>query len=509
MLRKRIRESLTARIFVITAGILLFAGAITFSFIAWATPSTYTAVVNDDLTAQVNALVEKLADTSLADCGNLLDEFVLSSGANAMLVGPDGHLVDTGAKLTIQAVYEDNAMIITAPEQENAVSYHGRNIPEDHTTDDTMSVTMSEQATITAEVTFTGQSENYILYVAPRIETENLAVRALFEMAPWLLLVLLAFSLLCAFLYSRYITRPILRMSSIAGKMAELDFHWEYEEKRKDEIGSLGRSLGKLSQRLDTALTDLKSANKTLQGEVEQRRELDRQRMAFFNAASHELKTPVTILKGQLCGMLEGVGVYQDRDKYLLRSLQIAGRMESLVQEMLAISRMESGASVKREPVDLSSLTECQLTLDAPLLEQRNQRLVKELMPDITVTGDASLLGKAIENLLSNASLYSPAGAKVRVWCGLQDGCPALTVENTGTHISEDALPHLFEAFYRAENSRNRSTGGSGLGLYLVKMILDRHGAECTIANTENGVQAAVRFETSSGSLLSARDMTE
>ena len=64
MLRKRIRESLTARIFVITAGILLFAGAITFSFIAWATPSTYTAVVNDDLTAQVNALVEKLADTS-------------------------------------------------------------------------------------------------------------------------------------------------------------------------------------------------------------------------------------------------------------------------------------------------------------------------------------------------------------------------------------------------------------------------------------------------------------
>ena len=509
MLRKRIRESLTARIFVITAGILLFAGAITFSFIAWATPSTYTAVVNDDLTAQVNALVEKLADTSLADCGNLLDEFVLSSGANAMLVGPDGHLVDTGAKLTIQAVYEDNAMIITAPEQENAVSCHGGNIPEDHTTDDTMSVTMSEQATITAEVTFTGQRENYILYVAPRIEAENLAVRALFEMAPWLLLVLLAFSLLCAFLYSRYITRPILRMSSIAGKMAELDFHWEYEEKRKDEIGSLGRSLGKLSQRLDTALTDLKSANKTLQGEVEQRRELDRQRMAFFNAASHELKTPVTILKGQLCGMLEGVGVYQDRDKYLLRSLQIAGRMESLVQEMLAISRMESGASVKREPVDLSSLTECQLTLDAPLLEQRNQRLVKELMPDITVTGDASLLGKAIENLLSNASLYSPAGAKVRAWCGLQDGCPALRGESTGNHISEDALPHLFEAFYRAENSRNRSTGGSGLGLYLVKMILDRHGAECTIANTENGVQAAVRFETGSGSLLSARDMTE
>ena len=135
-------------------------------------------------------------------------------------------------------------------------------------------------------------------------------------------------------------------------------------------------------------------------------RELDRRRMAFFNAASHELKTPVTILKGQLSGMLEGVGVYRDRDKYLLRSLQVTGRMENLVQEMLAISRMESGSvTVKREPVELSALIERQLALDAPLLEQRNQRLVQDLTPGITVTGDASLLGRVVGNLLSNASL--------------------------------------------------------------------------------------------------------
>ena len=216
------------------------------------------------------------------------------------------------------------------------------------------------------------RSESYTLYVTPRIEVENLAVRALVQIAPWLLLVLLVFSLLCAFIYSRYITRPIVRMSGIAGKMAELDFHWECGEKRRDEIGKLGRSLDQLARRLDTALTDLENANQALRGEVERERELDRQRMAFFNAASHELKTPVTILKGQLSGMLEGVGVYQDRDKYLLRSLQVTGRMENLVQEMLAISRMESGSvAVKREPVDLSALMERQLALDMPLLEQK------------------------------------------------------------------------------------------------------------------------------------------
>ena len=269
MPRKRIAESLTARIFLITAGILLFAGAVTFGFIAWATPSTYTAVVNDDLTAQVDDLVERLADTAPEDCGALLDEFVLASGANAMLVGPDGELVDTGARLTVYTVYEDERVAVTTAEGDTVVSYG-----TDADTGETMTITASDGATIAAEVAFAGQSGSYTLYVTPRIQAENLAVRALIQMAPWLLLVLLAFSLLCAFFYSRYITRPIVRMSSIAGKMAELDFHWECGEKRRDEIGKLGRSLDQLARRLDAALTDLERANRALRGEVERERML-------------------------------------------------------------------------------------------------------------------------------------------------------------------------------------------------------------------------------------------
>ena len=169
--------------------------------------------------------------------------------------------------------------------------------------------------------------------------------------------------------------------------------------------------------------------------------------------------------------------------------------MENLIREMLSISRMETGPiTTGMEMVELSELVELQLTLDAGLREQREQRLVSALTPGITVAGAPSLLGKAVGNLLSNAALYSPDGAEIRVWCGMLEGSPALTVENTGAHISEEALPHLFEAFYREENSRNRATGGSGLGLYLVRMILDRHGAECTIENTQDGVCATVRF---------------
>ena len=490
MRQKKISESLTVRIFLMTVFILLCAGGITFGLIAWATPSTYTSVVNDELARQVSSLTDRLFGTSPEDCGALLDEFIRTSGASVMLLGPDGQPVDTGSRLAIQPAYEDDSVVVTATKISSVTCAPGQALTESAVT-----VTMSEESTMVTDVWFPGSDDPYALYVTPPVKAENLAVRALIQMAPWLLLVLLVFSLLCALVYSRYITRPIVRLSGIAGRMAELDFQWECGESRRDEIGRLGRSLDQMARRLSSALTELEAANHALRGEMEQERELERQRTAFFSAASHELKTPVTILKGQLSGMLEGVDVYRDRDKYLLRSLQVTGRMEKLIQELLAVSRMETGAAdVHGESLDLAVLLERQISLYAELLEQREQRLTASLTPGISVFGDPALLGKAVGNLLSNASLYSPQGADIRIWCGIQQNRPVLTVENTGVHISEAALPHLFEAFYREEGSRNRSTGGSGLGLYLTRMILERHKASCKIQNTEQGVMASVYF---------------
>lgn len=490
MLRRKVAESLTARIFWMTTLILLLAGAMTFSLIAWATPSTYTAVVSDDLARQVDELVDELANTALQECGPVLEKFLHASGAQAMLVGPDGQIAGTGQWFTVEQAAAGEDAVTGTSAGESTVTYYTRS-----TAEDTVSVTASEQAALAAEVRFADQPGPYALYVTPRVEAENLAVRALAQMAPWLLLTLLAFSLICALIYSRTITRPIVRLSGIAEKMARLDFGWACKERRRDEIGALGRSLDAMAKRLSTALEELKEANLTLQREVERERELDRQRTAFFSAASHELKTPVTILKGQLSGMLDGVGAYRDRDKYLLRSLQVAGRMERLIGEMLAISRMETGsAEVRRERVDLSALLDRRLMQDDEMFRLRGQRLISDLTPGVSVAGDEAMLEKVVGCLLSNAALYSPEGAQVRVWCGRLESRPSFTVENSGAQISADALPHLFEPFYRAESSRSRATGGSGLGLYLVKMILERHGAECRLENTAEGVRATVTF---------------
>lgn len=475
MLPKKIRKSLTARIFVITVLVLLGAGTITFGLIAWATPSTYTAVLNDELAAQVDALVEKLADTTVADSAPLLEAFRRDAGADVMLVGPDEAIVGADAALQTDA----------------AVTY----ATEADSDEEAVTVTMSDQATITAEVVFADQARAYTLYVTPRLEAENVAVRALIQMAPWLLLTILMFSLLGALVYSRYITRPIVQLSDIAGKMAELDFGWTCEERREDEIGNLGRSLNQMSDKLSHALSALKASNEALRGEMAQERELERQRMAFFAAASHELKTPVTILQGHLSGMLDGIDIYEDRDKYLVRSLQITARMEHLIQEILTVSRMETHAGTQaQESIDLSQLVAQQLTLIDDLIEQKRLRVVSNLALDLWVRGDATLLGKAIGNLLVNAALYSPEGATLRVEAGQGPQMPVLTIENSGVQIASEALPHLFEAFFREEGSRNRRTGGSGLGLYLVRRILEQHGATCTIANTAEGVLATVRF---------------
>ena len=493
MLRKRVAESLTARIFLITACILLCAGGVTFGLIAWATPSTYTAVVTDDLTAQVDTLVENLTGTALEDCGPILDDFILSSGAAAMLVGPDGQLADTNSQLAVQSMYEDDSVVITSSEGDSAVPYAADAVdaPDGGST---VAVTMSEQAAISTEVWFAGQEAPCTLYVTPRMEAENLAVRALAQMAPWILLVLLIFSLLCALVYSRYITRPIVRLSGIAGKMAQLDFQWESGEKRRDEIGRLGRSLDQMARKLSAALTDLEGANRALRGEVERERELDRQRMAFFNAASHELKTPVTILKGQLSGMLEGVGVYQDRDKYLLRSLQTTGRMERLIGEMLSITRMGEDTRITKQP---EAAEEVLGEVARKFRKHYPDVKISVAVPDelLIVPMDAILIEQVMTNLLENAVRHGKNTTHIALSVHQEGENAVFAVQDNGGGIPSKLLPVLFSGTLRhSDTPTGDGKRNMGLGLSVCNAIVRAHGGTMHAQNKDGGAEFTFRL---------------
>ena len=262
MCRRNIRESLTARIFLLTLLLLLGAGGLTFGLIAWATPITYVSVVGDRLQVQVSELTDRLALTKLADAGPILDVFVRESGAAVSLASPDGESVDTGSlyvSVTTAVQESDSVSTYTygadgGPAQRERAGHY---------------VTTALSDALIAEVTFADRAETYQLLVVPPMRLANQAVEALNRAAPCLALALLAFSLLCAVGYSRYLARPIVRISSIAGRMAELDFQWKCGETRRDEIGALGRSLDEMAERLSAALAELEEANAALRGDME------------------------------------------------------------------------------------------------------------------------------------------------------------------------------------------------------------------------------------------------
>ena len=326
---------------------------------------------------------------------------------------------------------------------------------------------------------------------AAHTQTEEAIQRTL----PVLCLIVLLGSIVSAFFYSWYMTAPIKKVSKLSKQMADMDFSGFCSSGRADEIGVLSDSLNTLSRKLDTALSELREANQKLQADIDMERQLERQRVEFFSAASHELKTPITIIKGQLQGMLYQVGRYKDRETYLAQSLEVTDSLEKMVQELLTISRLDTpGYAFNPLPIHFDKLIQVRLTANEDLFMQRELIVEKDISPEVSISGDLQLLQKVVDNLLGNAAAYSPAGERITVKVWQANEKARLTIANTGVHIPDRDIPKLFEAFYRVEQSRNRQTGGTGLGLYIVKTILDLHGAAIKIENTARGVMVSVQF---------------
>lgn len=275
--------------------------------------------------------------------------------------------------------------------------------------------------------------------------------------------------------------------------MVKLDFRKPYPEKRSDEIGILGGNLNQLAEHLEDTLQELKEKNQILQDEIQREQEMERKQLSFFAAVSHELKTPVTILKGQIQGMISGIGGYKDRDKYLKRSYEVVFSMEGLIQEILDVSRMKSaGFSLNFSTIFLDSIVKGIIQEWEDIATDRGVTLHTEIEEKTEICADRVLFQKVIGNLVSNAVKYTPDNGNI--WCKVyknEEGV-IFSVENNAEHISEQEIPKLFDAFYRREKSRNRKAGGSGLGLYIVKMIVELHHYECEFKNTNQGIEVKI-----------------
>lgn len=302
-------------------------------------------------------------------------------------------------------------------------------------------------------------------------------------------------AMIMSFVYSRAISSPLIHINDVAKKMANLDFTEKFKITGDDELSQLSNSLNEMSNNLYKTILKLEAANAELKSDIEKQVEYDRQRRNFIATISHELKTPITIISGQLEGMMYNIGPYKDRDKYLKKSYEVTHDMKSLVQEILNLNKFEKhGFEIKKQQVNLSILVkEILASLDF-LVKEKNLKLNVNIDSEIVAFVDKELIKKAIINIVTNAIRYSPQGEFIDVTLENKDR-PKLVVKNYGVFIEESDLKEIFNAFYRVDKSRNKNTGGSGLGLYIVKTILDAHkDIKYNIESVDNWVKFTIEF---------------
>ncbi len=193
--------------------------------------------------------------------------------------------------------------------------------------------------------------------------------------------------------------------------------------------------------------------------------------------------------------MLLNIGKYKDRDKYLSRSLEVVNTMESMVKEILTVSHIQSSnEDLCQTSFDFSEIVKKEYNTFEDLIINKQLAWHEDIPEAIMLHGDKALIKKVINNLVSNAIHYSPNGSDIFVSIDVKNEKIYFEIENTGVHISDCEIPKLFKAFYRVEQSRNRQTGGSGLGLYIVKAILDRHHADYQMENSALGIRFTICF---------------
>lgn len=507
---KRIRGSLTAKIFLVTLALLLAVSAVTYLCISRFLPAVYTDELTDSLYRASESLREELevCDT-LEDALALLPDFETEQRAELFLWDSYGNQVYPEVSAAEAGVASESAEVSVEAggierSEGDAVSAEAGEILGDGMISADAAEAWQDTAADAREAAVDDQGSSgdvltldvmigktgYSLEVNGTMDAVSQVMNILIGILPVLIAVILGLSLVCALLSAWYLARPIRRISGISRRMAGLDFSSRCEEKREDEIGILSDSLNELSGNLSRALSELKEANRQLKSDMEKERELEKRRMDFFAAVSHELKTPVTILKGHLSGMRNRVGAYRDRDHYLNRSLETVDTMESLVQEILTAARIESGrAQRKKERMDLSELIRHQLAVRMELLEEKALAYELDIPEHLWIQGDPGRMEKVLGNLFSNAYRYTPRGNRICITLKKEQEMCRFSIENTGTRIPEEAFFRLFEPFYRVESSRSKETGGSGLGLYLARSLLEQAGGKIWAENTEEGVK--------------------
>jgi len=306
---------------------------------------------------------------------------------------------------------------------------------------------------------------------------------ATLQVLPYTMLGSLLVALVFSYIYSRFVTRPIRQMAAVTTTMQRLEKDAQYPVNSSDEIGVLGRNINELYQNLWQTIRSLEHENKRIT-------QLEKEKIAFLRAASHELKTPLAALRIMLENMQLNIGEYKNRDQYLAESVAQVDRLAAMVNDVLRSGSVAEQALCQEKRLRIDKLI-AEVVDDYTLLAKtRGMTFTIDAHPT-TIRANRDMMRHVISNLVSNAVRHGDTGSVIKITCDQHE----LAIENACKPLTKQQLQHIFDPFYRSSDGTKQHTDSSGIGLYTVKMLLDTKGLDYEFVPHGQGMRFVVRFE--------------
>lgn len=303
--------------------------------------------------------------------------------------------------------------------------------------------------------------------------------------------VAIVISALIIYLFSRKLTKPVLELADISKRMTALDFDAKFESKGENEIDLLGEHMNQLSEALEKTISELKTANNELRRDIEQKEKIDEMRKEFLSNVSHELKTPLALIQGYAEGLKDGISDdAESRDFYCEVIVDEAQKMNTMVKKLLTLNEMEFGQdTVSVERFNVAELVKGLAQSCSLLIEQKGGKLRMQLTDPLYAWSDELKIEEVLTNYISNACNHLD-GEKIIEIKARQNGEKArISVFNTGKQIPEEDIDRIWDKFYKVDKAHTREYGGSGIGLSIVKAVMESVNGTYGVINYENGVE--------------------
>ena len=308
-------------------------------------------------------------------------------------------------------------------------------------------------------------------------------------------LIVAAIGAFLVYLITKYVTKPVNELSTLSERMSRLDFDAKYTSNghAATEIETLGNSMNTLSDRLKEAIGELRLANDQLQKDIDEKVKIDEMRKEFIADVSHELKTPIALIQGYAEGLSEGMAEDpENRDYYCSVIVDESQKMNTMVRQLLSLSALEFG----QEPGEMTAFSLPELirgviAKSGIVLREKELSVEFDCAEDIQVYADEFRIEEVVTNYLNNAINHAAGDRRIAIAIGDSDekNVVRVTVYNSGKHIPEEDLDKLWQKFYKVDKARTRAYGGSGIGLSIVKAVMDSHHRKYGAENCEGGVK--------------------